>query len=359
MPNKKCSAHSFMAQQSSSCQYIPHDQQRLGLPLIYGEQVSHVFDAKQQVTAVDQVDFSIQEGQITAIIGESGSGKSTLLKLIYGLLAPSTGEVRYKGWLVPTRKDKLIPGHDAMKLVSQGFDDLNLYAKVWDNIASQLPNTNLARKESKTRETLEKLKIDHLAQQRVADLSGGEKQRVAIARALINEPAVLLMDEPFNQVDAAFRDALQQDIRNIVAETGLTILLVSHDPTEVLAMADELIVMKGAKIIEQGSPEHLYYTPSNTYTAQLLAKSNILSSNDASILGIKSDGPIAIHQEDVQYSENAEGDFFVKDIRFRGFYKELILQNGTLHLHAIVHPVTEIRIGTTMDVRIGRYLSFD
>src|SRR5690606_14618269 len=126
-----------MAQHTASCQYIPTDQQTLGIPLIYGEHLSHIFRAKQDVVAVAKVDFGITEGKITAIIGESGSGKSTLLKLIYGLLEPSSGEVRYRGWLVPTRKDKLIPGHDAMKLVSQGFDDLNLYAKVWDNIASQ------------------------------------------------------------------------------------------------------------------------------------------------------------------------------------------------------------------------------
>src|SRR5690606_19951104 len=242
--------------QTSSCQYIPTDTQKSGIPLIHGEDVSHIFEAKQEVIAVKQANFAMEEGKITAIIGESGSGKSTLLKLIYGLLEPSTGEIRYRGWLVPTRKDKLIPGHDAMKLVSQGFDDLNLYAKVWDNIASQLPNTNLSLKQSKTQETLERLKIAHLAQQRVADLSGGEKQRVAIARALINEPEVLLMDEPFNQVDAAFRDALQQDIRNIVTETGLTAILVSHDPAEVLAMADELIVRSEEHTSELQSREN-------------------------------------------------------------------------------------------------------
>ncbi|TYP90024.1 ABC-type Fe3+/spermidine/putrescine transport system ATPase subunit [Sphingobacterium allocomposti] len=348
-----------MAKQTSSCQYLPTDQQKLGIPLIYGENVSHVFEAKEQVTAVDHVAFGIAERNITAIIGESGSGKSTLLKLIYGLLEPSSGEIRYRGWLVPTRKDKLIPGHDAMKLVSQGFDDLNLYAKVWDNIASQLPNTNLERKASRTQETLQKLKIDHLAQQRVADLSGGEKQRVAIARALINEPEVLLMDEPFNQVDAAFRDALQQDIRHIVDETGLTILLVSHDPTEVLALADELIVMKGAKIIEQGPPQQLYYEPAHSYTAQLLAKSNILSVDQASSLGINVSSPIAIHQEDIAFEEHPQGTFSVTDIRFRGFYKELVLADGQLSLHAIQHPSKNLRIGDKVNISIRRHIVFD
>jgi len=348
-----------MAQQTSSCQYVPTDQQRIGLPLINGENLSHTFHAHQDITAVNKVDFGITEGKITAIIGESGSGKSTLLKLIYGLLEPSSGEVRYRGWLIPTRKDKLIPGHPAMKLVSQGFDDLNLYAKVWDNIASQLPNTDLALKESKTRETLDRLKILHLAQQRVADLSGGEKQRVAIARALVNEPEVLLMDEPFNQVDAAFRDALQQDMRQIVEDTGLTILLVSHDPTEVLAMADELIVMKNARIIEQGSPTKLYYEPTHSYTAQLLAKSNILSPDQAASLGISSKHTIGIHQEDVSFKESPQGTFLVKDIRFRGFYEELVLNNEQLTLHAILHPLTDISIGRRVTVNIKRYVTFE
>src|SRR5690606_24986786 len=111
----------FMSNTSTSCQYIPSDIQKEGLPLIHGAQVSCTYEGKVQTIAVDAVDFGIEEGKITAIIGESGSGKSTLLKLIYGLIEPTAGEIRYKGWLVPTPKDKLIPGHDAMRLVSQGF----------------------------------------------------------------------------------------------------------------------------------------------------------------------------------------------------------------------------------------------
>ena len=348
-----------MAHSSSSCNTVPLDIQKQGLSLIHGESLSHVFEGRNQVVALKDVHFSIKEGEITTIIGESGSGKSTLLKLIYGLLEPATGEVRYRGWLVPTRKDKLIPGHEAMKLVSQGFDDLNLFAKVWDNIASQLPNTNIERKQAKTQEILDKLKISHLAQQRIADLSGGEKQRVAIARALINEPEVLLMDEPFNQVDAAFRDALQQDIRNIVEETGLTIVLVSHDPTEVLAMADTLIVMREATILEQGNPQSLYYQPSNSYTAQLLAKSNILSAEEASAIGIQSEKNIGIHQEHVHFTINPNGEYWIKDIRFRGFYQEVVVGNDRLSLHSIHYPITELVKNSKVDIRVEQHIHFD
>lgn len=347
-----------MAQTKSSCQYIPSDIQKKGLALIHGKEVSSIFRGKEIVTAVDDVNFDIHAGKITAIIGESGSGKSTLLKLIYGLLEPHSGEIRYNGWLIPTRKDKLIPGHDAMKLVSQGFEDLNLYAKVWDNIASQLPNTNLDYKKSRTAEMLIRLKIDHLAQQRVADLSGGERQRVAIARALINDPEVLLMDEPFNQVDAAFRDGLQQDIRHIVDELGLTVILVSHDPAEVLAMADMLIVMKQGKIVDLGAPEALYYSPNNPYTALLLAKSNVLNKEQASIINIKTTQKIAIHQEWITVTPNSNSNIRIKNIRFRGFYKEYVIGNELLSLNAIVDTEPPLPKETPVKIIIKDYITF-
>ncbi|NGM72486.1 ABC transporter ATP-binding protein [Sphingobacterium sp. SGL-16] len=343
---------------TSSCQYIPTDTQKLGVAAIHGENLTSIFTGKEDVTAVDNVSFDIEANKITAIIGESGSGKSTLLKLIYGLLEPNEGEVRYKGWLVPTRKDKLIPGHDAMKMVSQGFDDLNLYAKVWDNIASQLPNTNLDYKQSRTAEILKKLRIDHLAQHRVADLSGGERQRVAIARALINDPEVLLMDEPFNQVDAAFRDGLQQDIKQIVMETRLTVILVSHDPAEVLAMADALIVMRNGKIVDAGNPKDLYFRPKHHYTAILLAKSNILSPEQALILNIQQEDSVAIHQEWINVKENRNSTFKILDIKFRGFYSEYVLGNKEISLHAIVKTETPLPIGTGVDIDILNFISF-
>ncbi len=347
-----------MGNSPTSCQYIFDDTQLQGVSLIHGRNVGITFSGLVDTVAVDKVDFDIEEGKITAIIGESGSGKSTLLKLVYGLLEPDLGEIRYRGWLVPTRKDKLIPGHDAMKLVSQGFDDLNHYAKVWDNIASQMSNTDLDLKKRKTQEALDKLRISHLSQHRVADLSGGEKQRVAIARALINEPEVLLMDEPFNQVDAAFRDALQQDIRKIVEDTGLTVILVSHDPAEVLAMADTLLVMKEGHIVDFGHPQDLYFRPQSAYTALLLAKSNILTAVQARQLHMSVEGPVAIHQEWIDVKTNPNGSFEIQDIRFRGFYEEYVISNVEITLHAIVKSGTPLPKHSRVDVHIKDYLIF-
>lgn len=348
-----------MTQKSSSCQYVPSDTKKEGLSLIHGENLSCAFSEKEKIFAVKNASFSIAENQITSIIGSSGSGKSTLLRLIYGLLAPTSGEVRYRGWLVPTRKEKLIPGHEAMKMVSQGFDDLNTFAKVWDNVASQLSNTNLELKRSKTQEILQKLQIEHLAQKRVADLSGGERQRVAIARALVNEPEVLLMDEPFNQVDAAFRDALQQDIKNIVKDTQLTVLLVSHDPAEVLALSDYLIVMKDGEIIDTGTPTSLYYQPKHPYTAQLLAKSNILSAAQANTLGLQTSSTTGVNQEDIGIRKSEEGTFYIQDIKFRGMYNEFVVTNKEFSLRVVDNTAADLHIGDYVAMEIRRTMSFN
>ncbi|MGV3762308.1 ABC transporter ATP-binding protein [Parapedobacter sp.] len=334
---------------------VPDDVQRTGLPLIHGERVSRAFAGKEPIVAISDLSFGISEGKITAVIGESGSGKSTLLKLIYGLVEPDQGEVRYRGWKVPNPREKLIPGHDAMRMVSQGFDDLNTYANVWDNVASQLSNTDLEGKYRETEASLRRLRIGHLAKQRIADLSGGEKQRVALARALVNNPEVLLMDEPFNQVDAAFRETLQRDIRNIVEETGLTVVLVSHDPAEVLSMADELIVLKSGRLKATGQPAYLYQQPPNAYTARLLAKSNIVEAAEARLLGIDTETPVAIHPEWLSIAENKHGRFTVQDIQFKGFYRLITVQHRAITLHGIVDTKPDLEKGMSVDISVDRF----
>src|SRR5690606_2935514 len=113
----------------------------------------------------------------------------------------------------------------------------------------------------------------------------------------------------------------QRDIRNIVEETGLTVVLVSHDPAEVLAMADELIVLKGGRLMATGQPAHLYQQPPNAYTARLLAKSNILETTEGRLLGIDASTAVAIHPEWLSITESEQGPFTVQDVQFKGFYQ--------------------------------------
>src|SRR3954470_18158923 len=245
-------------------------------PFLQALSISKIYPGERQ-SGVKNTSLQIQQGKITAIIGESGSGKSTLLRLLYGLLSPDEGTVSFKGERIWGPEEKLIPGHDAMKMVTQHTDDLNLFARVWDNVSGMLPSTNVKLKEEKTEQVLTQLNMMQMAYKRVADLSGGEKQRVAIARAIITRPEVLLLDEPFNQVDTSFREGLQHDIRQIVKETGLTVIMVSHDPAEVLSMADELLVLKDGEILESGHPKEMYQNPQNLYTARLLTNCNVLT----------------------------------------------------------------------------------
>ncbi|GAA4798931.1 ABC transporter ATP-binding protein [Olivibacter ginsenosidimutans] len=347
---------------SASCSIPLPDEQQPGLAYIHVERLSKRFSDKPDSLGLRDLSFELEEGNITAIIGESGSGKTTLLRLIYGLLKPDTGMVYFKGRKIPNPEDKLIPGHESMRLVSQHFDDLNTYANVWDNVASRLSNTNLQEKQEKTEIALSSLNILRLARQRVADLSGGERQRVAIARALVTGPEVLLMDEPFNQVDASFRDHLQRDIRKIVDEIGLTVIMVSHDPAEVLAMANALLVLKDGQLMASGSPKRLYNDPPNGYTARLLAKSNVLVAEEMAALlpEVTIEGKeMIIHPEWIQIIESEnEAMFTIQAILFKGFYEEIVLSRNTLELRCINHFPNRYQVGQRVMIEIVDYKVF-
>jgi len=298
----------------------------MATPFLQAASVSRIYPGTQP-SGIRKLDLIINQGQITAIIGESGSGKSTLLQLLYGLLSPDSGEVKFKGERIWGPEEKLIPGHDAMKMVTQSTGDLNLFAKVWDNVAIMLPSNDLKARQEKTQQILTRLKIDNLADKQVVSLSGGEKQRVAIARALITNPEVLLLDEPFNQVDTSFREGLQHDIRQIVKDTGLTVIIVSHDPAEVLSMADKLLVLQDGQIIESGDPRTLYDDPKNLYTAQLLTNCNVLTNEEAKICGIKTNAEqIAVYPGWIQTVKSlANRKWEIKQVLFKGDSEDLLL----------------------------------
>lgn len=316
----------------------------------------------ERVSGVSTTSLTIQQGKITAIIGESGSGKSTLLRLLYGLLAPDEGEVHFKGERIWGPAEKLIPGHDAMKMVTQHTDDMNLFAKVWDNVAVLLPNTNLKNKEEKVAQALSLLNMTSLANSRIVDLSGGEKQRVALARAIITRPEILLLDEPFNQVDTSFREDLQQDIRQIVKETGLTVIMVSHDPSEILSMADELIVMQDGSILESGEPVALYQTPGFLYTAGLLSNCNVLDKEKARLCGItlkaKKENAV-VYPEWMELSENNTGAYWqIKMVLFKGFYEDILLEQDEVAMRVRNYTIGKYKAGAMVSLKINRYLEY-
>lgn len=328
-------------------------------PFLQAISVSKIY-AGGQGSGVRNTDVSITPGKITSIIGESGSGKSTLLKLFYGLLSPDSGEVKFKGERIWGPEEKLIPGHDAMKMVTQQTDDLNLYAKVWDNIATMLPHTDLQAKQHKTEQIMRQLKMTHLAQKQVANLSGGEKQRVAIARAIIVNPDILLLDEPFNQVDTSFREGLQHDIRQIVKDTGLTVIIVSHDPAEVLSMADELIVLKDGQILETGAPKTMYQHPEHLYTARLLTNCTVLNNEQAVAIGLKTTSDqVVIYPEWVETVKTwTHNDWEVKQVLFKGCYEDLLVENKGIAIRVLNDQFGKYAEGDKINLKLNKWLEY-
>ncbi len=312
------------------------------------------------VSGIKSTDLTISKGRITAIIGESGSGKSTLLKLLYGLLSPDTGEVLFKGERIWGPAEKLIPGHNAMKMVTQQTDDLNLYAKVWDNIALMLPHTDLKAEQEKIEKILVQLKMTALSDKQVVNLSGGEKQRVAIARALIGDPEILLLDEPFNQVDTSFREGLQQDIRQIVKDTGLTVIIVSHDPAEVLSMADELLVLKEGEILESGNPKTLYQNPQYLYTARLLTNCTVLTKEEAKICGLKTRANhIVIYPEWIETVKTWGGNNWeIKQVLFKGCYEDMLLERKGITIRVLNDQFGKYKEGKKINLKLKKWLEY-
>jgi multiple sugar transport system ATP-binding protein len=289
-----------------------------------------------QVSGVSNINFDIESGQIVAILGESGSGKSTLLKCIYGLLKVDSGQVLFNGKRVPGPDEQLIPGHKEMKMVTQDFS-LNIYAKVYDNIASMLSNRDVKGKHEKTMEMMQHLNISHLKDKKITELSGGEQQRVAIAKALISDTSLLLLDEPFSQVDALLKNQLRADIKRIVAETGVTVILVSHDPADGLFLADKLLLIKDGNLLQQGEPSFVYNHPEHVYTAQLLGNANVLSAAAAEKIGLHSTGKkVVFYPEWIELKGSLSSrKYEVIDVYYKGFYEELLLERNGVRIRAI------------------------
>jgi len=312
-----------------------------------------------QASGINNISFSIKRGDIVAIIGESGSGKSTLLKCLYGLLKPDSGEILFDGKKVKGPDEQLIPGHGEMKMVTQDFS-LNIYAKVYDNIASMLSNTDISAKQSKTLEIMERLHITKLRDKKAIELSGGEQQRVAIAKALISNTKVLLLDEPFSQVDSLLKNELRADLKRLAKDTGLTVILVSHDPTDGLFLADQLLILKDGQLLQNDTPENTYQNPSTIYTAKILGNAVVLTGAEAELLGIKTlKEHIVFYPEwvDLKSSWNSRR-FEVKEVYYKGFFDELVLERNGIRIRALQLNSGEHKKNDHVQANVSRFLEF-
>jgi len=212
------------------------------------------------------ISFAQGAFQKIAIAGETGSGKTTLLKIIAGLDQPSQGEIIFAGDNVKGSNEKLVPGHPAIAYLPQFFE-LPKFLRVEQVLAYSNKLTD--------REATRLFKlchIQHLLKRKTNELSGGERQRIALCRLLIGKPTLLLLDEPFSNLDLILKSRLKEVIHDVSAVLKITCLLVSHDPDDTLPWADEILVMRAGKIIQQGTPQRIYQQPINAYVAGLFGK---------------------------------------------------------------------------------------
>ncbi len=212
--------------------------------------------------------FTVENDKNVALMGESGCGKSTLLKLIYGLYDLDQGEIRYNGKIISGPKSNLIAGESYIKYMSQDFD-LMPYITVAENVGKFISNSNKENKRSRIHELLQMVEMEEFANTKAQFLSGGQMQRVALARTLAVEPEVLLLDEPFSQIDTFRRNSLSRKLFHYLKDKGITCIFATHDSGEVLSFSDEILILKDGKIVERATPIGMFQNPKNKYAASL------------------------------------------------------------------------------------------
>jgi len=238
--------------------------------------VSGIYNEGNANFSVKDVNFTQEPAQNIAIAGETGSGKTTLLKMIAGLIEPSAGEIRFENNKILGPNDRLIPGHPGIGYLSQYFELRNNY---WVHDLLEMSN-KLTEEEADNLYSI--CQIDHLTGRRTNQLSGGEKQRIALARLLTGSPKLLLLDEPFSNLDGVHKRTIKQVIHDLGEKMNISFIMVSHDALDVLSWAHTILVMKDGQVIQQGTPQQVYQQPFNEYCAGLFGDYNLIDCGKAS-----------------------------------------------------------------------------
>ena len=305
--------------------------------LIQLKGISKAFDGE---TVLDNMSLEIHDKEFITFLGPSGCGKTTTLRIIGGFETPDTGDVYFDG----KRINDLPPYERQVNTVFQRYA-LFPHLNVFDNIAFGLRLRKCPDSEIKTKvkEMLAMVNLRGFERRRVSTLSGGQQQRVAIARALVNQPKVLLLDEPLSALDLKLRKDMQNELKNIQHQTGITFIYVTHDQEEALSMSDTVVVMENGHIQQIGSPTDIYNEPVNAFVADFIGESNIvdgvmLADRRAKFAGhvfdcvdggFASNEPVdvVVRPEDVDVVAPEKGMLkgLVTTVTFRGVHYEIIV----------------------------------
>lgn len=331
--------------------------------IIRFEKVTKRFE--QESAVLKEVSFEIRRGQFYTLLGPSGCGKTTILRLIAGFMEPTEGQIFFNGELI-----NRVPAEK--RQVNTVFQDYALFPhlNVFDNVAFGLRIKKMKKDQIKQKVT-EALRFVNLAgyeSREISEMSGGQRQRVAIARAIVNEPEILLLDEPLSALDLKLRTEMQVELRELQRRLGITFIFVTHDQEEALAMSDEIFVLNQGTIQQSGTPTDIYDEPINRFVADFIGESNIVPGKmlrdylvefaglpfECVDKGLRPDEPveIVIRPEDLEMVPPERGKLriTVESQLFRGVHYEII---GSDHAgnRWMVHSTrkTEVHTVTGLD----------
>lgn len=287
------------------------------------------------------INLDIYENEFVTLLGPSGCGKTTLLRILGGFLDADEGSVMFDGEEISQKP----PYERELNTVFQKYA-LFPHLSVYENIAFGLKIKKTSKDiiDQKVMKMLKLIGLEGYEDKNTTLLSGGQQQRVAIARALVNEPKVLLLDEPLAALDLKLRKEMQYELKRIQQEVGITFIFVTHDQEEALTMSDKIVVMKGGEIQQVGTPEEIYNEPANVYVANFIGESNIISGTmledykvrfddvtfDCVDFGFKKDEPVdvVLRPEDIDIVDVKDGKLTgeVKSVLFKGVHYEIIVE---------------------------------
>lgn len=310
-----------------------------------------------EVRAVDHVSFEVSDGEFFAMLGPSGSGKTTSLRLIAGFEKPTSGKIMIHG-----TQTENVPPYD--RNVNTVFQDYALFPHmtVLKNVAYGLMVKGVHKKiyYQKANEMLDIVKLGDMGERFPSQLSGGQRQRVALARALINEPRVLLLDEPLGALDLKLRKQMQVELKALQRQVGITFIYVTHDQDEALSMSDRLAVFNEGKIEQLGSPGEIYEYPASEFVADFVGDANIIPVELASRLNGEKK-PYSIRPERIHFHDDAtdDGDLCVAegkitDIHYHGANTRytFALDDGN-SLFLVQQNSSEMNRHTTGAIQVG------
>jgi len=317
------------------------------------DSVSKLFGSTR---AVVDVSLQVESGALMAVLGPSGCGKTTLLRLIAGFERPDAGAIAVGG-VEMARPGTFVPPDK--RRIGMVFQDYALFPHltVESNVSFGLARREREEREALTRRTLELVALQHRADRYPHELSGGERQRVALARALAPEPAVVLLDEPFSNLDATLRAGLRREVELILRDAGATAILVTHDQEEALSLADRLAVMRQGRIVQTGPPEAVYGRPASRWAAQFVGEVNVLAGvahgrdveTELGVFDLPAPATgsvhVAVRPEQLELRSDEHGNAEVVEREFRGhdvLYRlrheggrMLLVQLPSLELHEV------------------------